>query len=145
MVKRLNTIPLVGESRNIVTKCYHESMSKSFNTDFLKYYNRFSLEDLADEVGYDFEDGLEIFQELEDNGYGTAVSGLLAKPEYEDALWDDSIGSLIIMDNGTIGYNYGHNPMYFDSISIKQVEDCLSRHNLLDDDFGESLRRRHRR
>ena len=147
--EKRNLIPLVNERRGTVTRRYHESMSKSFDPDFLKYYNQFSLEDIADELGYDFEDDLDIFQELEGNGYGIAVSGLLAKPEYEDALWDDAIGSLIIMDDGTVGYNYGHEPMYFDSVSIEEVEDCLSRHDLLDDDlddeFDESLRRRHRR
>lgn len=136
---------MVRKLRLRESKCYHESMSKSFNPDFLKYYNQFSLEDLADELGYDVEDDLKIFQELEGNGYGIAVSGLLAKPEYEDALWDDSIGSLIIMDDGTVGYNYGHEPMYFDSVSIEEVEKCLSRHDLLDDDLDESLRRKHRR
>lgn len=49
------------------------------------------------------------------------------------------------MDDGTVGYNYGHEPMYFDSVSIEEVEKCLSRHDLLDDDLDESLRRKHRR
>ena len=82
-------------------------------------------------LGSDYKADLKLFQEIEDNGYGKPVKGLIAKDIYFDALGDEGIDCLIITDDNNIGYNYGSNPVMFDSVSIEQVEECLEDYGVI--------------
>lgn len=76
-------------------------------TGINKYYTKVTNEQLANTLGCDVADITDWNTRIAENGYGTVVGHYVAKPEYFEALSDNNIEALDILDDGTIGYATG--------------------------------------